>query len=72
MNKEIYKYSQWSYVHFDADYGIVTCASSGAIREMMQEGLDMGLPKDVDNALKELCKAIYEETGSMPKIEISD
>jgi hypothetical protein len=71
--KEIYKHSQWSYILFNAEYGTVTCASNGEIRDMMQRGLDnMGLPKRVDNALQELCEAIYEETGSLPEISISD
>ena len=69
--KELQK--EWSYVHFDADYGTVTCSSSGKIRDMMQQGLeDMELPTDVERAMQELCRAIYKETGSMPQISISD
>lgn len=40
---------------------------------MMQQGLDaMELPAAVDSAIQELCRAIYEETGSMPTIDIRD
>ena len=64
---------QWSYAHFNAEYGTVTCTSDGAIRDMFDSAIeDMELPKEVDSALQMLCKAIYEHTGTLPSVNIAD
>ena len=70
MKKEI---KACSYIHYDADYGTVTCSSTGSIRDMFEDGLHgRELPSEVDKAVQDLCKAIYLETGNLTSIDIRD
>ena len=63
---------EFSYIHYNADYGTLNCFGDGAIRDMFDDGLrTMSLPEDVDKALNDLCLAIYKETGEMPTININ-
>ena len=63
----------YNYIHYDAQYGTLNVYGRGAIRDMFDDGMrTMDLPRSVDTAIERLMRAIYEETGEMPTININD
>jgi hypothetical protein len=62
-----------SYIHCDLNFGRAYISGEGSIRDLFQEGVEhMFIDENIGNNLENLARSIYEQTGEMPVIHISN